>query len=207
MISAYEALERLRAGNARFVAGNHDLSPPTDQERRAALVDGQEPFAVILGCADSRVPAELVFDQGLGDLFVVRVAGNLATPSQIGSIEFAAAHCGTRLVVVMGHTHCGAVGATYGAIRDPGMEIPPAIGRLAKEIRPAFDGLLDRSPSLSEPELLAAAGVENVRLNVQRLQEDSTMLAGLMKTDGLVIVGAEYQLETGEVRFLDGSTG
>src|SRR5437879_485253 len=108
MISAIEALARLRDGNRRFVANQPTASPPSSA-RRGALVAGQEPFAIVLGCSDSRVPAELVFDQGFGDLFVIRVAGNVVAPSQVGSVEFAAGRCGTRLVVVMGHSQCGAI--------------------------------------------------------------------------------------------------
>src|SRR3954447_21987819 len=112
MISGREALDRLREGNARFVANEQRSTDAADQARRARLVAGQAPCAIVLGSSDSRVPAELVFDQGFGDLFVIRVAGNIVAPSQVGSIEFAASRFGTRLVVVMGHTQCGAVEAT-----------------------------------------------------------------------------------------------
>ena len=114
MISANAALDRLRTGNARFV--RNDSTMRLSELNRSALAAGQAPFAIILGCSDSRVPAELVFDQGLGDLFVIRVAGNIVAPSQIGSVEFAAEKLGSRLVVVMGHTNCGAVAATLDAV-------------------------------------------------------------------------------------------
>src|ERR671927_427173 len=112
MLTALEALERLREGNRRFVSDIKNLHSIPSRARRIELASGQEPFAIILGCSDSRVPAELVFDQGLGDLFVIRVAGNIVAPSQVGSVEFAAARFGTRLVVVLGHTQCGAVTST-----------------------------------------------------------------------------------------------
>src|SRR5262245_59110048 len=118
MISAKEALERLRAGNERFVSGQGS-GAGFSRERLLELSKGQEPFAMILGCSDSRVPAEIVFDQGLGDLFVIRVAGNIVAPSQVGSVEFAAAAYGTRLVVVLGHTQCGAILATLDEMQQP----------------------------------------------------------------------------------------
>src|SRR6266404_6966563 len=118
MIDAMEALDRLRAGNRRFIA-NRTAALPATQERRTELVAGQEPFAIVLGCSDSRVPAELVFDQGFGDLFVIRVAGNIVAPSQVGSVEFAAAKFGTRLVVVVGHSQCGAITATLEELQRP----------------------------------------------------------------------------------------
>src|ERR1700729_2733513 len=125
MISARNALDRLQQGNQRFTS---DLTSPEGylhQRKRAELTDSQEPFAIILGCSDSRVPAEIVFDQGLGDLFVIRVAGNIVAPSQVGSVEFAAARFGTRLVVVLGHSQCGAITATIDELLQPGGNHPP----------------------------------------------------------------------------------
>src|SRR6476659_6660416 len=119
MISGIDALDRLREGNARFVANESRPSDAADQALRARLVAGQAPFAIVLGCSDSRVPAELVFDQGFGDLFVIRVAGNIVAPSQVGSVEFAAARYGTPLVVVMGHSQCGAILATLEELQQP----------------------------------------------------------------------------------------
>src|SRR5271157_2642032 len=116
MISAREALDRLKEGNRRFASDLRSRDLPTGQTRRRELAAGQEPFAIILGCSDSRVPAEIVFDQGLGDLFVIRVAGNIVAPSQIGSVEFAAERFGTRLVVVLGHSSCGAIEAAIEAV-------------------------------------------------------------------------------------------
>src|SRR5580765_6068177 len=118
MISGHEALQRLRDGNRRFVESMHEPAALTP-ERRLALAQGQEPFAIVLGCSDSRVPAELVFGQGFGDLFVIRVAGNIVAPSQVGSVEFAAGRFGTRLAVVLGHTECGAILATLEELRQP----------------------------------------------------------------------------------------
>ena len=111
MLNARQAFQRLREGNLRFVSNQAFQSLQAHPGVRADLSNGQEPFAVILGCSDSRVPAELVFDQGFGDLFVIRVAGNIVAPSQVGSVEFAASRFGTRLVVVMGHSQCGAIAA------------------------------------------------------------------------------------------------
>src|SRR5512134_558202 len=119
VISAKDALDRLREGNHRFVSNIRSLDTLLSHTRRADLVAGQQPFAIVLGCSDSRVPAELVFDQGFGDLFVIRVAGNIVAPSQVGSVEFAASRFGTRLVVVMGHTQCGAIIATLEELQRP----------------------------------------------------------------------------------------
>src|SRR5947207_5008990 len=116
-MKAPEALEKLKQGNARFIANVRGAEPILSQVRRADFVHGQNPFAVVLGCSDSRVPAEIVFDQGLGDLFVIRVAGNIVAPSQVGSVEFAAERYATRLVVVMGHSQCGAILATLEELR------------------------------------------------------------------------------------------
>ena len=119
MISATEALERLRVGNSRVLSGGQLMGAFANPKRRSELKSGQEPFAIILGCSDSRVPAEIVFDFSLGHLFVIRVAGNIVAPSQVGSIEFAAEQFGTRLVVVMGHADCGAVLATINELKHP----------------------------------------------------------------------------------------
>src|SRR4051794_26617867 len=142
MINAREALERLREGNRRFVAGRGEdvLTTPS---RRRELADGQEPFAIVLGCSDSRVPAEIVFDQGLGDLFVIRVAGNIVAPSGIGSVEFAAERFGTRLVVVLGHTRCGAIQATLEDLQGNGENRSRHLASIVDRIRPSVEGLLE----------------------------------------------------------------
>ena len=201
MITAAEALARLRAGNQRFVAalGAGGAASP----RPIALVVQQEPIAIVLGCSDARVPAEIVFDQGLGDLFVIRVAGNIVAPSQIGSVEFAAERFGTRLVVVLGHTSCGGVLATLEALRDPGARTSPGLRSIVDRIRPAIEGLFAAGAGRPQAELVREAVRANVRASVRRLRRGSRILERLGERDGLVIVGAEYSLESGRVEFLD----
>ena len=203
MIKALDALKRLRDGNARFVSGRRNREAQPNETRRAEIADGQEPFAIILGCSDSRVPAELVFDQGLGDLFVIRVAGNIVAPSQIGSVEFAAALYHTRLVVVLGHTQCGAVLATLDELQQPKDNQSNNIRSIVDRIRPSVEPLLsDESPHGSE--LLVQRAVRaNVDFSVNQLRHGSEILEALVENDSLLIVGAEYSLETGEVEFLE----
>ena len=196
---ARDALERLRKGNGRFASNNqqHD----TRHERR--FVDGQEPFAIILGCSDSRVPAEIVFDQGLGDLFVIRVAGNIVAPSQIGSVEFAAAQFGTRLVVVLGHSQCGAVLATIDQLKQPAGAQSRNLHSIVDRIRPSVEPLM-QTELRSQPERLLQEAVRaNVRMSANHLRHGSDVLEQLIAQQGLVIVGAEYSLETGVVDFFD----
>ena len=203
MIPAKEALQRLREGNLRFVSDVRASNTLSGQNRRNEVAAGQEPFAIILGCADSRVPAELVFDQGLGDLFVIRVAGNIVAPSQIGSIEFAAERFGTRLVVVLGHSSCGAVEATLEELERPTENRSPNLSSIVGRIRPAVEGLLE-GPLRDDPEaLLDEAVKENIRASVRQLRHGSDILEQLIQDDGLLIVGAEYCLEAGVVDFLD----
>lgn len=207
MISGPEALARLKEGNRRFVSGTHDFTATLSESRRLALAQGQEPFAVVLGCADSRVPAEIVFGQGLGDLFVIRVAGNVVAPSQIGSVEFAAARLHTRLVVVLGHTQCGAIAATLEQLRQPAAQRSPHLQDIVDRIRPAVEPLL-ATPLARQPDALAAEAVRaNVRAAVAQLRHRSAILARLVEREGLLIVGAEYSLATGVVEFLDGMPG
>src|SRR5436853_6559583 len=142
MITAVEALARLRDGNRRFVANQTRAPALSDHARRAALVAGQEPFAIVLGCSDSRVPAELVFDRGFGDLFVIRVAGNIVAPSQVGSVEFAAARFGTRLVVVMGHSQCGAITATVDELLGRSTTESANLRSIVDRVRPSVERLL-----------------------------------------------------------------
>jgi carbonic anhydrase len=203
MIPAREALERLRAGNQRFVNGTRDLHQLSDEARRSAVAGGQEPFAVILGCADSRVPAEIVFDQGLGDLFVIRVAGNVVAPSLIGSVEFAAEQLGTRLVVVLGHTNCGAVTATVAELENPSQGNSSNLNSIVARIRPAVQTLFDTDLRNDRDALLHHAIRANVRISAQNLRASSQSLENLMENDGLLVVGAEYSLETGVVDFFD----
>ena len=203
MISAPDALERLREGNARFVSGVRRLDTLVGHTARGNLVDGQNPFAVILGCSDSRVPVEIVFDQGLGDLFVIRVAGNIVAPSQIGSIEFAAEQYGARLVIVLGHSRCGAIMATVEQLLRPTDEQSRNLRTIVDRIRPAVEGLLT-TEFVHDSESLAHHAVQaNVRASVEKLRHGSEILEDLVRRDGLMIVGAEYSLETGIVEFLD----
>lgn len=203
MISGDEALERLREGNERFVAGIRSLDTLASQMRRGELVAGQAPFAVILGCSDSRAPVEMVFDQGLGDLFVIRVAGNIVARSQIGSVEFAAERFGTRLVVVMGHTHCGAVQATLEELKRPAATQSRNMRSIVDRIRPSVEGLLETELAGDPAALMRLAIRTNVRVNANTLRHGSDILEQLIEEDGLLVVGAEYSLETGAVEFFD----
>lgn len=201
MLDAREALEALREGNRRAVSGA-GLQAPLSFSRRPELVARQEPFAVVLGCSDSRVPVELVFDQGLGDLFVIRVAGNIVAPSHIGSVEFAADRFGTRLVVVLGHTRCGAVQATLEELRRPSEHRSPGLRSIVDRVRPAVEPLIAAGPE-DEEALLAHAVRANVLASVESLGRGSGILEDLIRGDGLLIVGAEYSLETGVVEFFE----
>jgi carbonic anhydrase len=204
MISAHEALDRLREGNRRFVANVQSLDKLSGSVRRRALAVRQEPFAIILGCSDSRVPAEIIFDQGLGDLFVIRVAGNIVAPSQIGSVEFAAARFGTRLVVVLGHSNCGAILATLEELGRPTGEQSRNLRSIVGRIRPSLEALL-ATELIDHPEALLREAVRaNIRASANQLRHGSEVLEQLIRTDGLVVVGAEYGLETGIVSFFDG---
>ncbi len=205
MISAHEALDRLREGNRRFVANVRSLDALTSHARRNALAAGQAPFAIILGCSDSRVPAEIVFDQGLGDLFVIRVAGNIVAPSQVGSVEFAAAQFGTRLVIVLGHTQCGAITATLNELQQPTENQSRNLRSIVDRIRPAVEPLL-ATELRHDPDALAQHGVRaNILASASHLRHGSEILEQLIQTDGLLVVGAEYSLETGLVDFFDGA--
>jgi carbonic anhydrase len=206
MIAAAEALERLREGNRRFVSGLRSAHAPTNQTRRLEVAQGQEPFAIILGCSDSRVPAELVFDQGLGDLFVIRVAGNIVAPSQIGSVEFAAERFGTRLVVVLGHSKCGAVEATLEELGRPSQDQSRNLRSIVERIRPAVETLLPTELGNVPDALMQQAVRANIRASANHLRHGSEILEQLIQHDGLVVIGAEYSLDTGVVEFFDGST-
>jgi carbonic anhydrase len=200
MISASDALKQLKEGNDRFVSGSPLLESLANPERRSELQAGQEPFAIILGCSDSRVPSEIVFDCGLGHLFVIRVAGNIVAPSQIGSIEYATSQLGTRLVVVMGHTGCGAVSATINELRRPSEDLSPNLSTIVDRVRPAVEPLMDSGAK--EAELLNRAVQANIHQSVAQLRAGSDILAGQVQGDGLEIVGAQYSLSTGRVEFL-----
>ncbi|GAA0339620.1 carbonic anhydrase [Bowmanella denitrificans] len=203
MLTAQQALERLKEGNKRFVDGESQLERLVNENRRDKLISSQAPFAVIIGCSDSRVPVEIVFDQGLGDLFVIRVAGNIVAPSQIGSVEFAAEQFGTRLVVVMGHSKCGAVHATLEQLQRPTDQPSKNLGSIVKRIRPAVEALVYTDLRSDQKALAEQAIRANVRMSVNTLSNGSAILENLIKNDGLMVVGAEYSLETGQVHFFD----
>jgi carbonic anhydrase len=203
MVSARTALERLREGNLRFASNVRGPDAFLDHTRRAELATAQEPFAIILGCSDSRVPAEIVFDQGLGDLFVIRVAGNIVAPSQVGSVEFAAARFGTRLVVVLGHSQCGAILATLEEIRRPTENQSRNMRSIVDRVRPSVEGLLETD--LTHDALVRQAVQLNIRASANHLRHGSQVLEQLIQDDGLLVVGAEYSLETGVVEFFDGA--
>jgi carbonic anhydrase len=203
MISASAALERLRAGNRRFVSDVRTHAV-TSQTRRDELTAGQEPFAIILGCSDSRVPAEIVFNQGLGDLFVIRVAGNIVAPSQVGSVEFAAERFHTRLVVVLGHSSCGAILATLEELARPSEAQSRNLRSIVDRIRPSVEALLETDPGPLADVLVHRAVRANIRASANHLRHGSELLEQLIQRDGLPVVGAEYSLETGVVDFFDG---
>jgi carbonic anhydrase len=204
MISALEALERLREGNRRFVSGVRSIDSLISQTQRSELVAGQEPFAVIIGCSDSRVPVEIVFDQGLGDLFVIRIAGNIVAPSQVGSVEFAAERFGTRLVVVLGHTRCGAVQATLEELDRPTKNQSRNLRSIVDHIRPSVEGLLVTELRHDREALARHAVRANIRASANHLRHGSEILEQLIQREKLLVVSAEYSLETGAVDFFDG---
>lgn len=202
-MSARDALQRLREGNRRFAAGLRSLEVLASHARRADLLGGQQPFAIVLGCSDSRVPAEIIFDQGLGDLFVIRVAGNVVAPSQVGSVEFAAAKFGTPLVVVLGHSRCGAIEATIEELQQPAGTRSRNLRSIVNRVRPSVEALLATDLRRDPDALMREAVRANVRASVDHLRHGSEILEELVATSGLRIVGAEYSLETGLVEFHD----
>lgn len=199
-----EALKRLREGNHRFAAGLRSVEALLSQTRRDEMVAGQTPFAVVLGCSDSRAPVEIVFDQGLGDLFVIRVAGNIVASSQVGSVEFAAERFGTRLVVVLGHTGCGAVEATLDELQRPTGNQSQNLRSIVDRIRPSVEGLLSTGLTRDPKELSRQAVRANVRVSANHLRHGSQIIENRIQRGGLLVVGAEYSLETGLVDFFDG---
>lgn len=202
-VSAAVALRKLREGNARFAANLPGTGTLITAERRAQLAAAQEPFAIVLGCSDSRVPVELVFNQGPGDLFVIRVAGNIVAPSLIGSVEFAADRFGTRLVVVLGHSSCGAIAATIEELHRPTTDSSPNLRSIVDRIRPCVDRIVARHEAEGALAVEHAAMTANVRASVDQLRHGSAIIENLIATDGLVVTGAWYSLETGTVEFLE----
>jgi carbonic anhydrase len=205
MLSATEALARLRQGNQRFVAAVGHTNQDFAHTPRVELTTAQEPFAIILGCSDARVPAEIVFNQGLGDLFVIRVAGNIVAPSQVGSVEFAAEQFGTRLVVVLGHSNCGAILATIHALRSATRERSGNLQAIVDRVRPSIETLMATELRNDEPALIRQSVRANIRASVDHLRHGSAVLEELIQRDGLMVVGAEYSLETGAVDFFEGA--
>ena len=201
-VSAASALQKLREGNARFAANARGTGALITAARRAKLTAVQEPFAIVLGCSDSRVPVELVFNQGPGDLFVIRVAGNIVAPSLIGSVEFAADRFGTRLVVVLGHSSCGAIQATIEELHRPTNQ-SPNLKAIVDRIRPGVEGLVSAGANDGALAVEHAAMTANVRASVYQLRHGSAIIENLIANDGLVVTGAWYSLETGRVEFLE----
>ena len=203
MLTAQEALERLKQGNERFAHGETNLTKFLTHQQRSEMMDSQEPFAIILGCSDSRVPAEMVFDQGFGDLFVIRVAGNIVAPSQVGSVEFAAERYDCAVVVVLGHSHCGAIQATIDTLMHP--EQPPSsnLMSIVNRVRPSVEILMQTELKGDLKKLSAHAVRSNVFASVNQLRHGSAVLEHLIEKGKMIVVGAEYSLETGEVSFFD----
>ena len=204
MIKATEALMLLREGNNRFVSGSLKTNYSLSQMDQSRLVAGQEPYAVILGCSDSRVPVEIIFDQGPGDLFVIRVAGNIIAPVTVGSIEFAAQQLDTRLVLVLGHDQCGAVQATLDELHKPSEGLSGDWGKVIDHIRPIIKELLRTEIAKDRDALIHQAVRANVRASANYLRNESKVLGRLIQEDRLLVLGAEYSLETGVVDFFDG---
>jgi carbonic anhydrase len=204
MLTAAQSLARLREGNRRFVSGELALAQPLARAHRASLVSGQAPFATILGCSDSRVPSELVFDQGFGDLFVIRVAGNIVAPSQVGSVEFAAARFATKLVVVMGHEQCGAIAAALEELTGQTPSASRNLRSIVDRVKPSVETVLSAHPSLDRAALTREAVRANVRASASHLRHGSEILEAMIQSEGLLVVGAEYSLTTGVVDFFDG---
>ena len=204
MISAAAALERLREGNRRFV--NDEVSEETlaSREHKAGAATPQNPFAIILACSDSRVPTELIFDRGIGELFVIRVAGNIVAPSQIGSIEFAAKQFGTRLVVVLGHSNCGAIIATLKELALKESVRSPNLRAIVDRVRPALEPVLHDDSDLEDEEVISSCVRANIRASVEQLRHGSLILEQLVDTGDLQIIGAEYSIETGTIEFFEG---
>jgi carbonic anhydrase len=200
-LTPQEALQRLTEGNQRFLDRNGATG---NREFRADLAErAQRPFAIVLGCSDSRTPVEILFDEGFGDLFVVRIAGNVVAPSVVGSIEFAASQFGSRLVVVLGHTRCGAISATVNAIQSGNGPESKNIRAITDRISPHIDGFVRSRPDMNG-ELMRESMRINVRASANHLRHGSQLLEDMVLAGRLVVVGAEYELETGRVHFFDG---
>jgi carbonic anhydrase len=203
MISAVAALNRLREGNRRFVSDEVSEDTLASREHRAGAAAPQNPFAIILACSDSRVPTELIFDRGIGDLFVIRVAGNIVAPSQIGSIEYAAKQFGTRLVVVLGHSNCGAVIATLQELALKDSHRSPNLRAIVDRVRPALEPVLEDDCDVDDEAVISTCVRANIRASVEHLQHGSLILEQLIDAGDLQVIGAEYSIETGNIEFFE----
>lgn len=206
MISAQEAIKRLKEGNKRFVSGSINADKQLSTSRQKKLITKQSPFAIILGCSDSRVPVEFIFDQGFGDLFVIRIAGNIVAASQVGSIEFAAECFKTKLVVVLGHSNCGAVTAAINTINNPEQNQSHNLKFIVDRIRLSIENLQEELESSDTEKFMEKVISANVRSSVNQLYHGSDNLKQLTKNKDLLVVGAKYSLDTGIVDFFDAIT-
>jgi len=204
VISGLKALEKLQEGNRRFVEGATGGRAPVNAPRPEQDVENQAPFAILLGCSDSRVPTEPIFDQGFGQLFVARVAGNVITPAQAGSIELGVERLGVKLIVVLGHSHCGAIQMALDDLEGKTVVTSPNLRSILDCIQPSIKALLAARPEQDRETFLAEAARSNVRASVARLRQVSPLLRRQIETNGLLVVGAIYSLESGIVDFFDG---
>ncbi|MGE4233489.1 MAG: carbonic anhydrase [Bacteriovoracia bacterium] len=204
-VTSKEALERLKEGNRRFISGLRSVNPLISHLKMPDLArKGQTPFAIVLTCSDSRSPAELIFDEGLGELFVVRVAGNVVAPSLLASMEFAAVNFGSAVILVLGHSQCGAVKATIDHIKNPNNELPSSnLEELVGRIRPAVQRVFKETNNSSEKDFSERCEVENVRRSMSLIIEQSQILRNLVHDNKLSVHGALLDLESGKVNFLD----
>ena len=206
-MNADAALQKLIDGNARYALTANGGAESHIEVKNHQSLKTQNPFAIILSCSDSRVPVELVFDQGLGDLFVIRVAGNIAAPSQIGSVEFACQKFNTPLVVVLGHSSCGAISATVDSlindINESGETNPmsPNLAAIVDQVAPSASSVIAKNKSSNREELLYKTMRANVAQSVKQLELGSSIISDLIKQKQLTIVGAEYSLESGKIEF------
>ncbi len=203
-VLAVEALQNLRDGNQRFVDADRCIDTYLSHTQLDEHIEGQSPYAIVLGCSDSRVPVEIIFDVGLGDAFVIRVAGNIVAPSLIGSVELAAAKFGARLVVVLGHTGCGAISTTIDSMQSGDLGESENIGSIIDWIRPSVEKVMSENPGIDGQKLVNEAVRSNVHSSAESLRHGSNLLEKLIRDDGLVVVGAVYSLSSGLVEFFDG---
>jgi carbonic anhydrase len=197
-IGADEALKKLMDGNASYVSNRLTLQSSSGAETRRALAKGQQPYAIILSCSDSRVPPEIIFDKGLGEIFVVRVAGNVPDPIIIGSVEYAVEHLGSPLIMVLGHGRCGAVQAAV----EAGHEQQGNIGAIINKILPAVRQAEKKTGSADKSRLVETAVEMNAQLTAKALTEQSSLIRSLVDSGKLKIVAAKYDLDDGTVKLL-----